>query len=189
MIDAKDVTVVIPTRGNVDMTEIIDSLKAEGFGEILIWDNSKRENLGIYARFAAIEEARFDVIATQDDDLVVTHWPEILAEYESGVTTINYPQEWTNDIPWISCGTVFDKGTERRVFDLYQTEWPLDDDLMFYIADGVFAELALPRKVLAYPYKELPWANDSGRVSTEPGWYGGKRDLIRARCDGLKAAA
>ena len=171
------------------MDEILQSLDDAGFQDIIVWDNSKRENLGIYGRFAAIEEAKHDVIATHDDDVIVTHWAEILDAYEPGVTVINYPQEWAGDIPWISCGCVFDKGTEQRVFDLYQTEWPLDDDLMFYICDGVFAELALPRKVLAFPYQEMPWANDSGRVSTEPGWYNGKRDLIRARCDGLKAAA
>lgn len=181
-ITADKVSCVIPTRGNVDMTEILESLEAEGFGEIIVWDNSKRENLGIYGRFAAIAEAKHDVIATQSDDVVVTHWPEILDAYEPGVTVINYPQEWTNDIPWICCGTVFDKGTEKRVFDLYQTAYDLDDDLMFYIADGVFACLALPRKVLAYPYKELPWANDPGRVSTSPGWYDDKRQLIGARC-------
>ncbi len=187
-ITADKVSVVIPTRGNVDMTEILLSLSDAGFEDVIVWNNAERENLGIYGRFAAIEEATHDVIATQSDDVIVTHWDEILAEYEPGVTTINYPQEWAGDIPWICCGTIFDKGTEKRVFDLYQTEWPLDDDLMFYIADGVFAELCLPRKVLAFPYQELPWANDSGRVSTSPGWYNGKRDLIRARCDLLKAS-
>ena len=163
------------------MTEILDSLAV--FSEVIVWDNSKRENLGIYGRFAAIKEARNKVIATQSDDVVVTHWPEILAAYEPGVVTINYPQEW--DIPWICCGTVFDKGLEQKAFDRYEAVYELDDDFRFYICDGIFATLADPRKVLAYPYKELPWANDSGRVSTEPGWYNDKRDLIPARCQGL----
>jgi hypothetical protein len=185
-ITADKVSVVIPTRGNVDMTEILDSLAAAGFEDVIVWDNSKRENLGIYARFAAIAEAKHDVIATQSDDVVVTHWDEILAAYEPGVVTINYPQDW--DIPWICCGTVFDKGAEKKAFDLYFTAHEDDHDFRFFICDGIFALLALPRKVLAYPYKELPWANDSGRVSTERGWYDDKRQLIGARCDGLVAA-
>lgn len=189
MIDAAHVSVVIPTRGNVDMTEILQSLSDAGFEDVIVWNNSERENLGIYARFAAIAEAKHEVIATQSDDVVVTHWAEILAAYEPGVTTINYPQEWTNDIPWICCGTVFDKGTETRVFDQYLTMFDMDDDLMFWIADGIFAELCHPRNVLAYPYKELPWANDDGRVSTSGQWYGDKRGYIKTRCDMLKAAA
>jgi len=168
-ITADKVSVVIPTRGNVDMTEILESLT--GFGEVIVWVNGAHRidiyefgvlnrqihdvaDLGIYSRFAAIEHAKFDVIATLSDDVVVTHWNEILAAYKPGVVTISYPQDWTNDIPWICCGTVFDKGTEKRVFDLYQTMFEIDDDLMFYIADGVFAELCHPRNVLAYPYKE-----------------------------------
>jgi hypothetical protein len=170
----------------VDCSEILESLDDAGFTDVILWDNSKRENLGIYGRFAAIAEAKHDVIATQSDDVVVIHWAEILDAYEPGVVTISYPQEW--DIPWICCGTVFDKGMEKKAFDLYQTVYELDDDFKFFICDGIFAELAQPRKVLAYPYKEMPWANDSGRVSTSGDWYDGKRNLIGERCRGLLAA-
>lgn len=187
MIEPANVSVVIPTRGNVDMSEIIASLEAEGFGEILIWDNSQRENMGLYARFAAVAEAKHDVIATHDDDVIVTHWPEILAAYEPGVVTISYPQEW--DIPWIATGAVFDKASVMRAFDRYFEMFDDDDDFRFYICDGIFVELCGDRNVLAFPYREMPWANDSGRISTEPGWYDSKRGLIRARCDMVKAAA
>jgi hypothetical protein len=184
-ISAAKVSVVIPTRGNVPMDEILESLDQAGFEDVIVWDNSKRENLGLYARFAAIDEAKHDVIATQSDDVIVTHWAEILDAYEPGIVTINYPQDW--DIPWICCGTVFDKGAEKKAFDLYFTENEDDHDFRFFICDGVFALLALPRKVLAYPYREMPWANDSGRVSTERDWYDGRRLLIPERCKPLVA--
>ncbi len=189
MIAAADVSVVIPTRGNVDMTEIVQSLTDAGFEDIVIWDNSKRENMGLYGRFAAIAETKNDVIATHDDDVIVTHWPEIIAAYEPGVVTISYPQEWTNDIPWIACGAVFDKGAEVKAFDRYFTMFDDDDDFRFFICDGIFVELCGERNVLAYPYREMPWANAPGRISTGGDWYSDKRPLIRARCDMLKAAA
>lgn len=181
------VSVVIPTRGNVDMTEILESLEKAGFRDVIVWDNSKRENLGLYGRFAAIADAKHHVIATQSDDVVVTHWAEILEAYEPGVVTISYPQEW--DIPWICCGTVFDKGMERAAFDLYFTQYEDDEDFRFFICDGIFALLALPRKVLAYPYKELAWANDADRVSTGGNWYDGRRTLIPERCNHLLGVA
>ncbi len=187
MIAAADVSVVIPTRGNVDMTEIVQSLKDAGFEDIVIWDNSQRENMGLYGRFAAISDAKNDVIATHDDDVIVTHWAEILDAYEPGVVTISYPQEW--DIPWIATGAVFDRAAVKLAFDRYFAMFDDDDDFRFFICDGIFVELCGDRNVLGFPYREMPWANAPGRISTEPGWYNEKRGLIRARCDMVKAAA
>lgn len=69
------VSVVIPTRGDHDLTPILDSLS--GFDDIVIWDNSKRENLSVYGRYAAITEARHPLILTQDDDVIVSD-PELI---------------------------------------------------------------------------------------------------------------
>jgi hypothetical protein len=187
MIAPADVSVVIPTRGNVPMDEIVASLNDAGFVDIIVWDNSKRENHWLYARYAAIEEAKNDVIATHDDDVIVTHWPEILAAYEPGVVTISYPQEW--DIPWVATGAVFDKESVKRAFDRYFLMFDDDDDFRKFICDGIFVELCGERNVLGFPYREMPWANDAGRISTEPGWYNDKRGMIRVRCDMIKAAA
>ena len=48
------VSAVLVTRGNVDMTAIVESLP---FDDVVVWDNSIRNDLGIYGRYAAIAEA------------------------------------------------------------------------------------------------------------------------------------
>ena len=40
----------------------------EPFTEIVVWDNSKRPDLSVYGRYAAIEECKNDIIFTMDDD-------------------------------------------------------------------------------------------------------------------------
>lgn len=86
-----NVSVVIPTRGDVDLKPILQSLPEEW--EVVVYDNgrgcvSKRvmsgllarvitgkgelPDLSVYARYAAIEYAEGDLIFTQDDDCVVS---------------------------------------------------------------------------------------------------------------------
>lgn len=71
-------SVVIPTRGDQDLAPIIESY--DGIAdEVLIWDNSVRDDLGVYGRYAMIEEARNGLILTQDDDCVVSD-PQAIVE-------------------------------------------------------------------------------------------------------------
>src|ERR1700749_2308290 len=104
MLSASDVSCVIPTRGDVDLSQILEALP---FDDIIVYDNSERDDVGLYGRYAAIEYAANDVIVTQDDDVLVTCWDQLLAAYEPGVLTVNYPEPW--DIPWVACGGVFDR--------------------------------------------------------------------------------
>lgn len=95
-----NVSVVIPTRGNVSLDPIIDSFPADW--EIVVYDNGRgkahriepgrRRNwwaydaaanglpdLSVYARYAAIEYATHDLILTQDDDVIVSD-PQAIVE-------------------------------------------------------------------------------------------------------------
>ena len=173
-----NVTACLVTRGNVDMQPILDSIPDEW--EKIVWNNAERDDLGIYGRYAAIAEATHDVIVTQDDDLIVTCWEQLLEAYEPGVLTVNYPQPW--DIPWVARGAIFDRHLPAEAFAIYDTAHPRDRDFTHYICDGIFAQLTPKRKVVDYGSVDLPYCNDSGRISTEGGWYGERRDLIPARC-------
>lgn len=87
------VSAVIPTRGNVDMQPVLDSLPADW--EIIVWVNGECvttypagvartpiphppappghwPDLAVYARYAAIEHASNELIYTQDDDVIVS---------------------------------------------------------------------------------------------------------------------
>jgi len=85
-----DVTAIIVTRGDVDLTEILLSLEAASpISEVLVWDNGAGavrtyrgtkwgivahpvDDLLVYGRYAAIEYASGDLIYVQDDDVLHT---------------------------------------------------------------------------------------------------------------------
>lgn len=175
----RDVSCVIPTRGNVELEPILDSLP---FRDVIVWDNSQRDDLGIYGRYAAIAEARHNVIVTQDDDLIVSDWQAVLDEYEPGVLFCNYTEPW--DIPWVARGAVFDAELPELAFDRYLAVHPLDNDFTHFMCDGIFG-LLTPHRVHDHGSVDLPWANDPGRVSTAGGWYDNRRQLIQSRCAAL----
>ena len=70
------VAACLVTRGNVGMKEVIDSLPDEW--EVVVWDNSKRQDLGVFGRYAAIALTDAELIYVQDDDCVLDpesfHW-------------------------------------------------------------------------------------------------------------------
>lgn len=85
-----NVSAVIPTRGDVDLSPILTSLPKEW--EVLVWDNGEQtcwvyeggeprdefseavpgSDLAVYGRYAAIEYASHDPVYTQDDDVIVS---------------------------------------------------------------------------------------------------------------------
>lgn len=188
MISASEVSAVLVTRGDVDMDPITESIHEAGIHDIIVWDNSQRPvDHGIYGRYAAIREARNSVVITQDDDLIVTCWPEILDAYRPGVLTVNYPEPW--DIPWVARGAVFDSDLPGRSFGRYLTAHPFDRYFTHKACDGVFALLADAVNVIDHGSEDLPHGFAAGRVSTSPGWYDEWRPLIQQRCEAVKAAA
>jgi hypothetical protein len=181
-----EVSVVIPTRGDVDLGPILDTLT--GFYQVIVWDNSDpdREDLGLYARYAAIEEAGTQVIVTQDDDLIVTGWDRLLDEYEPDVLTVNYPQPW--NIPWVARGAVFDRHLPEMAFQRWDSMFERDRDFTHWMCDGVFGLLTDSVRDVDYGSTDLPYCNDSHRISSQIGdWYNDKRPAIVDRCNEVKA--
>lgn len=184
MIPANEVSAVLVTRGDVDLTPIL--LTLQWCDDVIVWDNSRREDLGIYGRYAAIAEAKHKVVYTQDDDVVVTCHKKLLKAYEPGVLTVNYPEPW--DIPWVARGGVFDRDLPGRAFEVYLSKWEYDGLFTHGICDAVFGLLS-ETNVVDYGSRDLPHANADGRVSTTAGWYNERRPLAALRCDMLKVAA
>jgi hypothetical protein len=149
------------------------------YGEVIIYDNSKRDDFGIYGRYAAIAEAKHDVIYTQDDDVLVSCHRELADAYQPGRLVCNYPQPW--DIPWVARGALFDRDLPRRAFDRYLAHFPQDRYFTHYACDGIFA-LLTPTVVIDHGSEDLPHGLADGRVSTSPGWYDEKRPEIQRRC-------
>lgn len=183
MLDPGQVSACLVTRGDVDMTAILESLP---FDETIVYDNSRRNDLGIYGRYAAIAEARHDVIYTQDDDVLVSCFDELLTEYRPGVLTVNYPEPW--DVPWVACGALFDRDLPKAAFERYQRRWMLDETFTHWTCDAVFG-LLTPTRVVDFGYQDLPHGLAEGRVSTSPGWYDNRRPEVQRRCRALLESA
>lgn len=179
-----NISCVIPTRGDVPLEPVLARLP---FDDVVVYDNSRRPDLGIYGRYQAIQECKHDVIATLDDDVVVTDWEAIVGAYEPGVLTVNYPQPW--DIPWVARGAVFDRGLPAEAFTRYLAEYDFDRLFTHRICDAVFALLTERVNVIDVGSEDLPHGFAAGRVSTSPGWYDRDRPEAQRRCEALKVAA
>jgi hypothetical protein len=104
-VELVNVSAIIVTRADHDLTPLLTSLLSSPVEEILIWDNSgevtvevDREprikwlnyggpDLAVYGRYAAIEHANGDLIYVQDDDCVLP--PESIEKLMTGMLDAN----------------------------------------------------------------------------------------------------
>jgi hypothetical protein len=92
-----NVSVVIPTRGDVDLVPVTESFPPKwevltydnGAGVVQTWKGAKwgvvadgLPDRSVYARYACIEYAQHGLILTQDDDVIVSDPQAIVAAYE-----------------------------------------------------------------------------------------------------------
>lgn len=169
-----NVSVVIPTRGDVDLAPILQSLHG---WEVVVWDNGAGRvtrynngssnlrwyarveadgvsDLSVYARYAAIEFARNNMILTQDDDVIVSDprgivhaW--LIATSRSGMpeTTVvcNMPQEFRHSFyehhALVGFGAVFHRDTPRKAFE----KLGFQGDFSPFIEDGDWYDLTFNR--------------------------------------------
>lgn len=181
MIGWDDVSAVIPTRGDTDLTEVLASLPP--FFEVIVWDNSKREDLAVYGRYAPIgDEASCSVIYVQDDDCVLA--PEsfeiLLASYEPGTLVANMPERFRvhyTDSCLVGFGAIFDWYLPSEAFDKHG----MDDPTFLRTCDVVFTTLT-PFKLVDVPFEDLPWAFAPNRMWKQPQHVGERMAALeRAR--------
>lgn len=160
------VSAVLVTRGDVDLAPILNSLPVD---DVVIWDNSKRQDLKVLGRYAAAYEARHSVIYTQDDDCVLDS-AQVIAAYEPGRVVANMPQakrkEYAAIAPGIALlgwGACFDAASVR-VLDRYIERYGRDE-LLLRECDRVFTALN-PTTLIDLPVTHLPHAF-AGRMGNE----------------------
>ena len=179
---ASEVTAVIVTRGDVDLTPILETLP---FDDVVIWDNSQRQvDAKCYGRFLAIEEAENETIYFQDDDLIFTAHDELLAVYEPGQITSNMPSPWYERTNYdtlrcclVGAGSLVPRDLPEQAFSRYLSECPMDDLFLDY-CDQVFGMLS-PGKRYDFGYEILPYAEAPGRIYTSPGASERKAEIQR----------
>ncbi len=180
MIDPSQVSAVLVTRGDVDMSPIVNTLPV-GM-EVVMWDNSVREDFGVFGRYMGCLEATRPVVYVQDDDCLVRNIPELLASYRPGWVVGNRKNdvararyyEGTTLLGW---GAVFDRELPWRAFARYALRFPIDREFMFGLgAETAFPMLTPSRQILV---DEIDWLEQDGaavfarenRMSNADGFY------------------
>lgn len=176
-----DVSAVLVTRGDVDLQPILDLIP---FDDVVIWNNSEREDMKTYGRHLAEAECKHDVIYHQDDDILFHDFDGLLAAYRPGRITANMPSPWYEDVGYeqkrqvmLGGGSLIDRGLARKAFDKYLAEYPFDDDFITY-CDCIVGALT-PSFRVDLGFEVLPQATWPNRMSTTPGCWDRKHMMDR----------
>lgn len=178
MLSPSDVTACLVTRGDQPemMERIHDSLI---FENVLVWDNSQREDWKTAGRYAATRHAKTIAVYYQDDDVIVPQETQeaLLEAYEPGVMVANWGHGETpdgyDDLPLVCGGAIVDQELPWQALGRYLVHHPLDDAFM-YEADFVAGVLYPEFKHVHLPFEiEMAVAQHPSRLCNQP-W---QRDL------------
>jgi hypothetical protein len=175
---ADQVTAALVTRGDQPemMERILDSLI---FDDVVIWDNSQREDWKTAGRYAVLSEALHDVVYFQDDDVIVPQETQhaLLDAYEPGVMVAVYAHGENHggydDLPLVCGGAIVDRDIPWPALRRYLEHYPRDDGFL-YEADFVAGVLYPEFRHLHLPFEiNMPVAQHPSRLCNQP-W---QRDL------------
>lgn len=181
-----NVSACIVTRGDVDLTPILDSLPPAW--ERIVWDNSKEErDIAVYGRYeAAFERATHPIVYVQDDDCVLG--PEAFVELRAAWRSVerftrdalvaNMPARFRHDFYVEHClvgfGALFERRLARGAFEHFgrylalNGKRRLDSSPWFNrVCDVIFTTLT-QRVLVDVPHSDLPWASLPDRMWKQP---------------------
>lgn len=184
-----EVSAVIVTRGNCDLTPVLDSLI---FDDVVVFNNALEPNdMKTYGRVLALGSCQHPVIWSQDDDIVHTaeNQERIIAEYTPGVLTGCMWEEWSDgarrqgiedgydDLVFPGSGSVYDAALVRRAVNQYLRFWPLDD--FFRLWCDTLVGVIAPNRQLDIRFDALPDAEADYRMCNQDGFTEQKTEAIR----------
>ncbi len=180
----KDISAVIVTKGDVDLSPILESLP---FDDIVVWDNSKEaQDAKVYGRYLGIERAKHDFVYVQDDDCIIrasyacvlSRWPELCRLGVTGHRHVDERQEILCNVPspdhrkfydglgmsLVGWGAIFHRSLVG-CFEDYFAQWP-KDELFLRECDRVFTSLN-PFYNVQLPITHLAHAHGKDRMGME----------------------
>lgn len=167
---ADQVCAIIPTRGDVDLDEILASLP---YPQVIIRRATDPDDQGIYSRYLAIEQTDRPVIYFQDDDVLFTAHDELLNAYEPGRLVVNMPSPWYERTQYdvyqqvqVGAGALMDRDLAWPAINRYLEHYPLDDLFRLHVDDIV--GMLTPFTRHDFGYMLLPATSAPGRISTRP---------------------
>lgn len=173
-------TPIVVTRGNVDLTEILRSLKA--IGKPVVYDNSKRRDLNVFGRFAAAQCCTTDLVFFQDDDVIISNPQEILKAWEPGKVVCNMPANFrpgyqgTDSL--MGFGSCCEQALVSKTFLRYTEHFGVD--ALFYRECSRIFTMLNPCIWVDVAKTDLPYASDNDRMWRHPDHWK-MRDEARRR--------
>lgn len=203
------VSAVIPTRGDVPLDEILDSLPREW--EKIVVDNSREpQDYSVYARYIGCQRASHDLIMTQDDDVIVSdpealvaEWIECAADsrtHERGDSlehvVCNMPEEFRHDFyrdhSLVGFGAVFHRDAPQRAFTAFHHDklkrlgglcrTPVEQceyNDRFRRCCDIAFTALTPRVLVDVPKRNLPWCDAPNRMWKQPEHSGERAEFLR----------
>ena len=172
MVDISQITPVIVTRGDVNLSEIAMSLK--GFGLTFVWNNAHGPNMGPLGQFlAGCYFQTMQILYFQDDDCV-TDPAEIAKHWEPGrivcnMGTSGHVENYRNrPDKLMGFGSVFERDLIKPTFEKYLKVHPFDR-VLWREPGRIFT--AINRHlvdVVEVPVRNLPWATRDDRLYMQP---------------------
>ena len=180
-----DVCGVIVTRG--DRPEEVAKLAAElPYGEVVVWDNSKGEDLKCYGRYRAAERSKRPVIYFQDDDVRFTAHEDLLHAFNRNPDKLvaNMYDEWINgcgyfDIALPGLGSLQKNWLWYSAFEKWDEVYSYVHEREAFLSycDQIYGILT-PWKRWDFGHEILDAASDGTRMWQQPGNFEAKWDVI-----------
>ena len=189
-VSADQVSAVIVTRGNVDLSPIIETLP---YAQLIVWNDLERGSKGVYGRYLAMQEAAHEVVYFQDDDVLFSAHEELLGAYQPGRITTNMPSPWYEHMGYdrlgmflVGAGSLVPRDLPWPAFERYLAVWP-EDDLFLDYCDFVSGVLSSGFR-LDLGYQIFEHAIAPGRINTRPDSHM-RREVMLHRSLSLREAA
>jgi hypothetical protein len=169
------------TRGDQpeQLARIIATLP---YDEVIVWDNSVREDWKTAGRYKAMDEAKHDVVYFQDDDTMFYQHDRLMEAYEPGMITSTYGHGSNDggygDLALVCGGALADRAAVLPGWESFLRVWQTDEDLAY--ADfhvGILTpfkhapdtSFVIHMDIAQHPSRlcNQPWAADAKRRVTE----------------------
>ncbi len=178
-----DVTAVLVTRGDIDLSPVLDSLPDKW--PVVIWDNSERPvDLKVYGHFGALAEVETEFVYMQDDDAICPA-AELRKAWMVGGATFHgryLYNEKGEETPWISWGGIFHRDLPWPAIDRFVSRYGWSDDVLLW-CDLIFGCLT-PSCNIDLGWENLPHFRAENRMVMQPGHYA-EQGRIRELCAAL----
>jgi hypothetical protein len=166
-----EVTACIITRGDLDMTPIIETIPSDW--ELSVWDPARRPDEGVWGRYVLVADAKTPLVYLQDDDVIFRGQRALLHQWRAtpDLMLCNWPHGTTgprcfDDCGLMHAGAIVKRDSMLRGVEAYLEHWP--HDLDFSRDCDMAAGVLTPHRYTLMPHELRPAVHNPNRMSHQP---------------------